>query len=104
MTTFIEHVEAHKPEGYDLCLDSYCTEHGTRRDCTCWNDNQDVMTTELGFSWSACDSCGSTLGGDRYTLSYVGPYNDKTGCDIIELASCVDRLMYCANGYVPDEQ
>ena len=23
-----------------------------------------------GFSWSACDGCGSTLGGDRYAYVY----------------------------------
>ena len=25
-----------------------------------------VTGEELGFSWSACESCGSTLGGDRF--------------------------------------
>lgn len=24
---------------------------------------------ELGFSWQSCDGCGSSLGGDRYSMS-----------------------------------
>lgn len=100
VSKFTDVVAAHTPKGFDLCLDSTCTEHGGRRDCDCWETNQENMTHDLGFSWQACDSCGSHLGGDRYTLSYVGPQPD---CEIIELSSCQDCLMYCCNGDEPDE-
>lgn len=44
---------AHLGEGADVtlgCLDPECDDDGT----------------EGGFSWSSCDGCGSTLGGDRF--------------------------------------
>ena len=31
-----------------------------------------VAAEELGFSWSACQSCGSTLGGDRFSAVILG--------------------------------
>ena len=32
-----------------------------------------VITGEsLGFSWSACESCGSTLGGERFSAAILG--------------------------------
>ena len=27
---------------------------------------------DLGFSWSACDGCGQTLGGDRHSAAFIG--------------------------------
>lgn len=48
------------------CLDCERCEHpdcGPAPVCDCgWNDRGH------GFSWSACQGCGSTLGGDRYPL------------------------------------
>ena len=32
----------------------------------------DPDSTHLGFSWSPCETCGSTLGGDRYAVSVWG--------------------------------
>jgi hypothetical protein len=29
----------------------------------------DPDSYELGFSWNACETCGSTLGGDRFAVS-----------------------------------
>jgi len=29
----------------------------------------DCYCGDLGFSWSRCDGCGSTLGGDRYAAT-----------------------------------
>lgn len=50
---------------------------------------------DLGFSWSPCDTCGSTLGGDRYLVHVV----DDGEWDTME--SCVDCLMYIANAELP---
>ena len=41
----------------------------------------------VGFSWSACDRCGSTLGGDRWEWSA----QDETGEDI-DGEVCADCL------------
>ena len=103
MSKFTDAVRANTPTGYSLCLDSVCKEHGERRceDYSCRHADEDSV--ELGFSWRGCDSCGSHLGGDRYTLAYVSPYKDGFGCDILELSSCQDCLFYCANGDEPEE-
>ena len=31
-----------------------------------WFENPDAEETEHWFSWSPCEGCGSSLGGDRY--------------------------------------
>jgi len=57
---------------------------------------------EAGFSRSQCDSCGSTLGGDR--LAAVGLYHDDGGQLVdIDMEVCVDCAMYHANGELPEE-
>lgn len=40
---------------------------------TLGEDVRHVVVTgeELGFSWSACESCGSTLGGDRFSAAIL---------------------------------
>ena len=53
---------------------------------------------EPWFSWSPCDVCGSTLGGDRE----VGHGIDKNG-DFMHLHACTDCVIYLANGDEPEE-
>lgn len=36
-----------------------------------WGDTPLTVGDEAGFSWSSCDCCGSTLGGDRHELFVV---------------------------------
>ena len=57
---------------------------------------------EAHFSWSQCDTCGSTLGGDRYTctLAVAGKGEEEQ----IEVESCVDCVMFAANGQLPEEE
>jgi hypothetical protein len=38
----------------------HCTEVDREEGCDC---------DQLGFSWSRCEGCGSTLGGDRFALT-----------------------------------
>ena len=52
---------------------------------------------EGGFSWRACDSCGSTLGGDRYAAHAI----DDEG--ITHISICVDCLCFHANGDIPEQ-
>lgn len=56
-----------------------------------------IALGESSFSWSSCDTCGSQLGGDRY---------ETTGMldgDVVSMDSCVDCVMYIANGDIPEE-
>ena len=54
---------------------------------------------EGSFSWSQCDACGSSLGGDRYAAHGFL----KGTREIIHLDVCVDCLLYLANGDEPEE-
>ena len=54
------------------------------------------------FSRAQCDSCGSTLGGNRMPATAV--YTDSDGqLQVIDLEICVDCVMYHANGELPDD-
>jgi hypothetical protein len=50
--------------------DWHCSEHDWDADecgqCGTDNDGHDT------FSWSRCDTCGTTAGGERYRLAYDG--------------------------------
>ena len=52
---------------------------------------------EAAFSWSSCDGCGSTFGGDRY------PGHGLIDGEMYHLELCVDCVQYIANGDEPDE-
>ena len=49
------------------------------------------------FSWSPCESCGSSLGGTRYSAHAF----DKGG-RLYHLEICCDCLLYHANGDEPE--
>ncbi len=55
------------------------------------------------FSWSPCDTCGSTLGGTRYDCVLTNPGVDKHGRKHArhEVSSCTDCLVFAANGDLP---
>jgi len=62
---------------------------------------------ESHFSWSPCDSCGSSLGGDRHPAHGViadtieeARQKDRA---IEHFNICTDCLMFHANGDLPDE-
>ena len=56
---------------------------------------------EASFSWGQCDSCGSTLGGDR--MPAVGLWKDGGKWQEIDMSICVDCVMYHANGEAPED-
>ena len=58
---------------------------------------------EGSFSWSSCDTCGSTLGGNRTRCVLTNPGKDKRGRrhKRIDVMSCDDCLGYAANGDLP---
>ena len=52
---------------------------------------------EPGFSWSPCDCCGSSLGGDRH------PAHGRSKDDsLIHLDVCTDCLFYINYGDLPE--
>jgi hypothetical protein len=55
-----------------------------------------AIADQGSFSWSSCDVCESSLGGDRYPAHYM--YGKKIG----HLLVCVDCLAYGANGEAPE--
>lgn len=63
----------------------------------CPEEQDENVGDEGYFSWSACDSCGSSLGGTRYAAHA----RDKDG-NLLHLNVCVDCLMYHANGEEPE--
>lgn len=63
---------------------------------------------EGGFSWSECDSCGTTLGGDRHT-AHGWPADNGRWKRLAEdppalfhLSICTDCLLFHANGDEPE--
>ena len=69
------------------------------------NEDDDNYSGDEGhFSWSACDTCGSTFGGDRYdmVLTNVGVDEHGKRYPMVEVSSCVDCMVFAANGDLPD--
>lgn len=61
------------------------------------DEDEDLNIYDEGsFSWRACDSCGSSLGGDRYAA-----HGDING-ELTHFAVCVDCMIYHANGDLPN--
>ena len=58
-------------------------------------ESQEVLD-EGNFSWSPCDTCGASFGGDRYNA------HGFVNGEIIHLDICVDCLAYFANGDLPE--
>ncbi len=82
------------------CLDTYQI-----KDTGDINAMQEALyqVDEPSFSWSQCDSCGSTFGGDRYSAHGI-PLDFKPGDDsIIHMEICVDCLCAWANGDEPEQ-
>lgn len=61
---------------------------------------------EGSFSWRECESCGSTLGGDRHDAHAIhneafGP-DAKRPNDVHHISICTDCLLFHANGDEPE--
>lgn len=54
--------------------------------------NLSPVAKEPYFSWSVCECCGSTLGGDRY--EFTGIVGKIHSSERIELSCCVDCFGY----------
>jgi hypothetical protein len=54
--------------------------------------NLSPTASESYFSWSSCECCGSTLGGNRY--DFTGTVGKAHNNERIELSCCVDCFGY----------
>ena len=75
--------------------------------CSARGDEDSGERDEGGFSWSSCDTCGSSLGGDRYPGHALdrdpqAPGYVRDSANIIHLEVCADCLMFIANGDEPE--
>ena len=73
-------------------------------ECGLEDDAEDTHV-EASFSWSRCESCGSTLGGDRHPAhGVVATTEDEARDGAIEhFEVCVDCLLFHANGDEPED-
>lgn len=76
-------------------------------DCADPSESDMDSANEGGFSWCACDSCGSSLGGNRYPAHAIhkeafGP-DAKRPNDVTHISICADCLRYHANGDIPED-
>jgi hypothetical protein len=69
-------------------------------DCPGETAGQCTGKCEASFSWAQCDSCGSTLGGDR--MGATGLWSDGARLCQIDMQICVDCIQWHANGEAPD--
>ena len=64
-------------------------------------DHAQCLADEPHFSWSACDSCCSTFGGDRHPAHFI--HEGKYANVIVHCNVCTDCLFFHANGDEPDD-
>jgi len=96
VSAFIESIERnlHGCEAFSVGACPGCDSCGLDDEPT---DDAHDLANEAHFSWHACDSCGSTFGGDRHPAHFL---HEK---EIVHLRVCTDCLFFHANGDEPDE-
>jgi len=62
----------------------------------CKNNGSSEDNTESFFSWYRCESCSSSLGGDRY------PAHGIISGELIHLDICIDCYYYLVYGVLDD--
>ena len=106
MSNFTESIErelagiGHIGTGLTSCCGVCCDAHDLSEEEMREGCETGDICDEGGFSSQSCDSCGSSLGGDRYAAHGF----DGDPCDgkVIHLDICVDCLMFHANGDEPE--
>jgi hypothetical protein len=92
---------------FERAVNTYCkgleTVSAGCRGVECEHSNgEPEHQCEMYFSWVQCDSCGSTLGGDRSPA--VGMWTDRGEFITIDMEICIDCVMFHANGDLPPER
>lgn len=82
-----------------------CNASGRTCACAeCPSERNDDAGDEGGFSWRDCDTCGSSLGGNRYAAhGLVSPKRYARRTELLHLDVCTDCLVFIANGDLPGE-
>jgi hypothetical protein len=88
-----EIVSAFETEGPNLVAAS-CKEDMPCGEC-------EICEQTAEFSWSSCDLCGSSLGGQRECVAKIYPGTDK---EPILYSVCIDCYFFAANGDLPEEE
>lgn len=81
------------------CEDCASNHDMTLADFNAAYDACKISHHEASFSWSACEVCGSTLGGDRYAWHAITSDGELLHRD----NACTDCVLYLGNGDVPEE-
>lgn len=89
-----EDIEAPSPGVVDFCEEC-------QRNHSYALANPDVGD-EGRFSWRACESCGSTFGGNRYAAHAFERGRKPSAITCHHLDICTDCLLFHANGDEPD--
>jgi hypothetical protein len=85
----------------DACSD--CNGKGTSCECSECSEFDPEVGDEGHFSWSECDTCGCSLGGDRHAAHGLIAYKPRARrTHLIHLDVCTDCLFFVANGDLPD--
>lgn len=61
------------------------------------SDHDLDLASEAGFSWHACEACGSKLGGDRHPA-----HGKDSNGKLIHLSVCTDCLYFLNYGQLDD--
>lgn len=94
-------------ERFDASVRHYCEGYTVAPGCAgerCEHAEGDPEHyCEPSFSWTQCDSCGSTFGGDRHP-AFMIPLEFKAGDDtIIDASICSDCVQAWANAEDPEQ-
>ena len=95
---------------FELAVNMYCkgldtVNIGCHGDQCEYADGDENHQCEASFSFGQCDSCGSTLGGDRHKAQGCWTITDegvRVGFESIDMDVCTDCAMYHANGQIPE--
>ena len=90
-----------------------CLNNGTVLcpDCGTWVEGENCpdcgmdfdLMNEPSFSWSSCDCCGSSLGGDKYkAMGLIKNRSPRRKNNWIEYSICVDCMYYIEYGQLDD--
>ena len=80
-----------------------CANHLTREEKDALPDEDWQAFDEGSFSWAPCDSCGTTLGGDRHAAhAWQQATADNRLGDLCHVDICTDCLLFHANGDQPE--
>lgn len=95
--------DMHVAVGAAACCDECRQAYDIDSDLTD-DEAQEILydAAEASFSWSQCDSCGSTLGGDRHEAHGLIDGDDGCGLIILHMSICSDCMIYHANGEEPE--